>query len=254
MAVTNIANLTSTITSTSGTTFNVSAKSNAVEIYDLTTELLVVKTTQKEWTIPGDKLTLTTTITNNLNTNISDITIKDTLGTGAKFVEGTLKVGTESYPDDNPITGATLPVTVGGQGGELTFSYEVAVDDPAEVETFVNQSNVQFEISGTQYNVSSNEVSVHILDNQVYLLKTADKTIVKSQDVVTFTIRITNDGGLENTNMMFSDPLPTGVTFVGGSVKIDDEVKADLNPTTGFALSNLAAGGQIKIEFQVTID
>lgn len=66
MAVTNIANLTSTITSTSGTTFNVSAKSNAVEIYDLTTELLVVKTTQKEWTIPGDKLTLTTTITNNL--------------------------------------------------------------------------------------------------------------------------------------------------------------------------------------------
>ncbi len=254
MAVTNIANLTSTITSTSGTTFNVSAKSNAVEIYDLTTELLVVKTTQKEWTIPGDKLTLTTTITNNLNTNISDITIKDTLGTGAKFVEGTLKVGIESYPDDNPITGATLPVTVGGQGGELTFSYEVAVDDPAEVETFVNQSNVQFEISGTQYNVSSNEVSVHILDNQVYLLKTADKTIVKSKDVVTFTITITNDGELENTNMMFSDPLPTGATFVAGSVKIDDEVKADLNPTTGFALSNLAAGGQIKIEFQVTID
>ena len=254
MAVTNIANLTSTITSTSGTTFNVSAKSNAVEIYDLTTELLVVKTTQKEWTIPGDKLTLTTTITNNLNTNISDITIKDTLGTGAKFVEGTLKVGIESYPDDNPITGATLPVTVGGQGGELTFSYEVAVDDPAEVETFVNQSNVQFEISGTQYNVSSNEVLVHILDNQVYLLKTADKTIVKSKDVVTFTITITNDGELENTNMMFSDPLPTGATFVAGSVKIDDEVKADLNPTTGFALSNLAAGGQIKIEFQVTID
>lgn len=254
MAVTNIANLTSTITSTSGTTFNVSAKSNAVEIYDLTTELLVVKTTQKEWTIPGDKLTLTTTITNNLNTNISDITIKDTLGTGAKFVEGTLKVGTESYPDDNPITGSTLPVTVGGQGGELTFSYEVAVDDPAEVETFVNQSNVQFEISGTQYNVSSNEVSVHILDNQVYLLKTADKTIVKSKDVVTFTITITNDGELVNTNMMFSDPLPTGATFVAGSVKIDDEEKADLNPTTGFALSNLAAGGQIKIEFQVTID
>lgn len=254
MAIINMANLTSTITSTSGTTFNVSAKSNAVEIYDLTTELLVVKTTQKEWTIPGDKLTLTTTITNNLNTNISDITIKDTLGTGAKFVEGTLKVGTESYPDVNPITGATLPVTVGGQGGELTFSYEVAVDDPAEVETFVNQSNVQFEISGTQYNVSSNEVSVHILDNQVYLLKTADKTIVKSKDVVTFTITITNDGELENTNMMFSDPLPTGATFVAGSVKIDDEEKADLNPTTGFALSNLAAGGQIKIEFQVTID
>lgn len=254
MAITNIANLTSTITSTSGTTFNVSAKSNAVEIYDLTTELLVVKTTQKEWTIPGDKLTLTTTITNNLNTNISDITIKDILGTGAKFVEGTLKVGTESYPDDDPITGATLPVTVGGQGGEMTFSYDVEIDDPAVVENFVNQTTIQFEIAGTQYSLSSNEVSVHILDNQVYLLKTADKTIVKSKDVVTFTITITNDGALENTNMMFSDPLPTGATFVEGSVKIDDEEKADLNPTTGFALSNLAAGGQIKIEFQVTID
>lgn len=254
MAVTNIANLTSTITSTSGTTFNVSAKSNAVEIYDLTKEFLVVKTTQKEWTIPGDKLTFTTTITNNLNTNITNITIKDILGTGAKFVDGTLKVGTESYPDDNPITGATLPVTIGGQGGEMTFSYEVEIDDPAEVENFVNQTTIQFEISGTQYSVSSNEVAVHILDNQVYLLKTADKTIVKSKDVVTFTITITNDGALENTNMMFSDPLPTGATFVAGSVKIDDEEKADLNPTTGFALSNLAAGGQIKIEFQVTID
>ena len=254
MAITNIANLTSTITSESGTTFDVSAKSNAVEIYDLTTELLIVKTTQKEWTIPGDKLTVTTTITNNLNTNISDITIKDTLGTGAKFVEGTLKVGTESYPNDDPIAGATLPVTIGGQGGEMTFSYEVEIDDPAEVESFVNQTAIQFEIAGTQYDVSSNQITIHILDNKVYLLKTADKTIVKSQDVVTFTITITNDGELENTNMMFSDPLPTGATFVAGSVKIDDEEKAELNPTTGFALSNLAAGGQIKIEFKVTID
>lgn len=254
MAIKNIAKLQSTISSVSGSTFNVSTNSNAVEIYDLATDLLVEKTTEKEWTIPGDKLTVTTTITNNLNTNISDLHVQDTLGAGAKFVEGSLKVGSQSYPDDNPITGITLPVTIGALGGEMVFSYQIEVDDPAEVEEFVNQTAIQFEIAGNQYQVSSNQISIHILDNQVFLLKTADKTFVKSKDVVTFVITITNNGELENTNITFSDPLPTGISFVDGSVKIDDVEKPDLNPTTGFALPNLVAGGQIKVEFKVNID
>ena len=254
MAIKNVANLQSTITSVSGSTFDVTANSNPVEIFELSTDVLVTKTTEKEWTVPGDKLTLTTTITNNLNTNISDIRIQDTLGTGAKFVEGSLKVSTQSYPDDNPITGTTLPVTIGALGGEMTFSYQIEIDDPAVVEDFANKTTIQFEIDGTQYNVSSNEISIHVLDNQVFLLKTADKTIVKSKDVVTFVITITNGGELENTNITFSDPLPAGTSFVDGSVKIDDEAKPDLNPTTGFALPNLVAGGQIKVEFKVNID
>lgn len=254
MAISNKASLTSKITSEAGDEFEVTTQSNTLILYDLNKDISIVKTASKAWTIPNSRILMTTTITNNTGVQIENVTLNDTLTAGATFVEGTLKVGDQEYPDDNPMTGATLPVTIGALGGEMSFSYEVLVDTAPQVQTFSNTSNITITLDGENYDLSSNEMVVHILDNEVFLLKSADKTFVKSGDEVTFTTKISNTGTLTNTNVMFFDPIPEGATFVAGSVKIDGTENPSADPESGISLKDLSAGAEMTIEFKVTID
>lgn len=254
MAITNRANLSSKITSESGEQFDVSAQSNALIVYDLTKDVTIEKSAEREWTLPGSRVIMTTTITNNMDVQIDDVTILDSLGSDATFVEGTLKAGSQQYPDDNPITGATLPVTIGAQGGQMEFSYEVEVAQTPLTSSFDNISNITATIAGNSYTMSSNEVTVHILENEIYLLKTADKIYVKPNDVVTFTIKISNAGTLTNTDVVLFDPIPEGATFVAGSVKVGGTEYASANPADGISIHDLSAGDEVSVEFKVTID
>lgn len=253
MAITNQASLNSKITSTAGDEFDLTTKSNTLVLFDLTKDITIEKTASKEWTVPGSRILMTTTITNNTNAQIDDITLNDTLTTGATFVDGTLKVGDQTYPDDNPMTGATLPVTIGPQGGEMSFSYEVLVDSVPTVDRFSNTSNITVTLGGESFVLSSNEMTVFILENEVLLLKSADKTYVKSGEEVTFTIKISNIGTLTNTNVVFFDPIPEGATFVAGSVKIDGVENSSADPQSGISLKDLSAGAEMTVEFKVKI-
>lgn len=65
---------------------------------------------------------------------------------------------------------------------------------------------------------------------------------------------ITNTGTLLKTNLVFTDVIPTGTTFVANSVKIDGIFQPGSNPAVGFALSNLAVGASTVVEFDVTVN
>ena len=254
MAISNKASLNSKITSEAGDEFDVTTQSNTLLIYDLDKDISVVKTAQKEWAIPGSQILLTTTITNNTETPIENITLNDLLNESAIFVSGSLKVGEESYPDANPMIGATLPVNIGAQGGEASFSYVIEVDAEPMTDTVTNQSKITVTLLGESYELSSNEMVIHIMDNQVFLLKTADKTFVRSGDEVTFTTTISNAGTVTNTSLVFVDPTPEGATFVAGSVKIDGVANASAVPANGISLKDLPADSEIKVEFKVRIN
>ena len=58
------------------------------------------------------------------------------------------------------------------------------------------------------------------LYNEVSMYKYASSSAVISGDTLTYTIEITNDGTFENTDLVFKDELPEGVSFVEGTVKV----------------------------------
>ena len=255
MAILNSASLKSNILNTQGEKVEVTTKSNTHRANQVEKDITIVKASEKDWALEKDKLKVTTTITNNTDIDIeNNFQVKDTLTEGAAFVDGTLKIGSVDHADLNPITGFMLPITLGGSGGEVEVSYEIAVGQYLAVDSIKNSTNVNFSVDSQQFTLNSNEKEITILNNEIWLLKTASARIVKSGDEITYTIAITNNGELTNTDLVFTDEIPEGTTFVEDSVKIDGTEKTGLNPANGFPLEDLAPQGATTVEFKVLVE
>lgn len=254
MAILNTAQLSSKISDPDGGFVSNTFQSNTNRVNVMDIDVLVVKSSQKDWTIPKEELTVTTTITNNTDFNIENITMLDTLSAGASFKAQSVKVGTQEYTNLDPIAGFTLPVTLGGFGADVEIAYTIAIDEFLDEEKITNSSKITVSVDGTDYEISSNTKEITVLQNNVKLLKTADKIATKSQDVITYTIVISNDGNLKNTELFFQDAIPQNTTFVENSVTINGEQKTGYNPQDGFSVVDLDAKSSVTITFQVRVD
>lgn len=251
MALTNTAILKSNISTAEGEKVEVTNSSNILKTSQMNTDIAIVKSVNQTWALPLGKVTIETTITNNSDIEISDFSIKDTMSEGATFVENSLKIGSVSY-EYNPFSGFTAPITL-GVGAEFVMTYEISIDKYTDATEISNSTQITLTADSKQFQINSSEVKVRVLHNNVYVLKSANTTAVKSGDELIYTITISNDGELENTDLFFSDPIPTGTTFVDGSVKVNDIEKAGINPADGFALDDLSPNQTIKVEFKVLV-
>lgn len=253
MAISNTANLQSNISSKKGDKVQVTNTSNILKINNINTDVIVTKSAQKDWAIAEEVLTITTNIQNNLDFEISDFNIKDTLSIEASFVPGTVKIGSQSYADVDPITGFTLPISI-APGSELDMTYDIKITKYLSEPAIVTSTLLTITSGSTKFEVESNELSIDTLINEIFLLKEADLTAVKAGDTLTYTITISNNGTLTNTELFFTDSIPEGTTFVENSVKIDDVSMENYNPETGFNLKDLNQNESIKVEFKVIVN
>lgn len=254
MAILNTAFLTSKITDGSFEPVEVSNKSNIHRANNVNKDITIEKTTAKNWVIPKEKITITTTLTNNTDTNLTQLKITDALSKGAQFVPGSVKIGTQNYDTYNPVEGFTPPVEIGGFGAEMVITYDILVDEYTDVNNITNITKVNLTLDNKTFEIQSNELGLKIMDNDVTLFKSADTLAVKSGDIITYTIEISNSGTLTNTNVFFKDPIPDGTTFVENSVKIDSAEQLGYNPSTGFSLKDLGPNETIMVEFKVTVN
>lgn len=252
MAIKNTATLTSNI-SYGGEKIQVSTSSNTNSVNNIDTDILVVKSAIKNYALPKDTITMTTLITNNTTSELANFKVTDTLSNGATFVDGSLKIGSQEYKDINPISGFTLPITV-GVGAEMDIVYQIQIDESITETEVSNSSKLNIPLGEKSFEITSNILTLPVLLNEVYLLKTSDTTAVKSGDKIKYTITISNNGTLTNTDLFFQDKIPSGTTFVEQSVTIGDEQKPDFNPEVGFNLSDLGQSENIVVTFEVLVN
>lgn len=86
------------------------------------------------------------------------------------------------------------------------------------------------------------------------VVKSVDKAYAVKGDNLHYTTVITNAGTLFKSNLVFTDPIPAGTSFVAGSVKIDGTDYPAYNPQAGFTLPDLPAGENVTVEFDVTVN
>lgn len=254
MALLNTATLTSNFNNGEGEVVSVTNKSNILRTNNLTTDVVIAKTASKTWALPQDTLTVTTTITNNTDLKISGITIHDTLSDDADFVSGTVKIGDVPHASYDPIAGFTAPVDIDGSGASVEITYQIKVSQYPVDDSITNQTTLGINMDSKPFTLTSPPLSVAILDNEIWVSKTANTTAVISGDELTYTITIQNGGSFKNTNLQFSDPIPDGTTFVNGSVIIDDVAQPTYDPAAGFPLDDLEVNGEITIEFKVRVN
>lgn len=254
MAILNSAQLNASILNPEGEKTTITIFSNTQRTNQVDKDVVIEKSAEKNWALPKDEILVKTKIVNNMDTNLEDFHFIDTLSQGATFVEGSVVVGSEEKIDLNPIDGFDLAVTIGALGGECEIKYKIRIDEHPQNQEITLFSTIDFTLDNNNFVLNSNTTKITIIDNDIYILKSANTNFVKSGDQITYTIVISNNGNIENTNLFFMDNIPASTTFIPGSVKINSVENLDANPLAGFSLDDLPAQDEITIEFKVQVN
>ncbi len=214
-----------------------------------------VRTSAKSYGMPDEEIMQTLTLTNNSEYDITVTDIKETISIAGSYKPGSVTVDGEAKPDFDLMKGFALESPIKGSGGTAEITFILTISDAPSSDIVSSLSTVTYNINEREDLVEkSNTLELSIVNEKITFTKTSDKSAVIKGEALTFTHEIKNDGNTKNTKLFFKDTLPAGVTFDEGSVIVNDVVKADFNPVTGFNLEDLEVGATIKVQFSVTVN
>ena len=220
------------------------------------------------YVVEGEKITYTIRVQNSGDLG-QDVVVKDSIPEGTSFVEGSVQVNgvadasktagdlangirvtVPERTDENTMGEATVSftVTVNELEGELlrkdiknTATINKKPEDPESTDEPTNEVTTEVNKSDLKYNKSSNPESGRT---------------VKVRDEITYTIHLDNSKGTAPTSVMVKDTIPTGTSFVEGSIQINgiaDASKTADDLASGIKV-DLAAGESKEIAFKVTVN
>lgn len=240
-----------------GQTIATEADSNIVNTEILTYSVPKVKSADKTFMQEGETAQHTVVITNNSQTKLFNLVFKDSMSGGATYVAGSVTVNGVSQPAYDPAAGFPLPDLNAGQA--VTVGYTIKANNPITQTPVTNFATLNYTVDDpvrgdVNFSENTNTVSIQIISNRISVVKSVDKAYAVKGDNLHYTTVITNTGSLLKSDLVFTDPIPAGTTFVAGSVKINDTPYPAYNPQTGFDLPDLPVGASVTIEFDVKVN
>ncbi len=214
------------------------------------------KLVDKQEAAEGEKVTYTVRITNSGNL-AKTVTLRDTLPEGLTFDSNTqIKVGNIGtvYTEQNLKSGIQVEVP---EFGSVDVVFAGIVDNLGDGEYRKELKN-----TATIDNEPTNEVTTTVTKANITAHKESDPasgTKAKEGDTITYRIRVRNDGTRSGT-VLVKDTVPTGTTFVEGSIKVGNDGNLEEHPEmTADNLSqgisvNLGIGEEKVVEFKVTVN
>lgn len=205
----------------------------------------------------GDTLSYTLTLKNFGNVVANNVVITDPIPAGTTYVAGSV-TGTVPFTG-TPATGLTLtaPITVGGTA-VITYKVKVSSTIPAN-NPILNTASTAYAYTvdptkpnGVNVVASSNTVSTQISSATLVSKKVSDKAIAYLGDIITYQVAITNTGNVPADQVILTDPIANGTTYVAGSLAAN--VAFTGSPLTTIHLTNSIAPGQtVSLSYQVKV-
>jgi len=198
-------------------------------------DLAVTKTASPSPVGVGGNLTYTLTVTNNGPSMATGVTLTDAVPAGVTFVSATPSQG-------------TCTVTVSCNLGTLANAAKATVTiivKPTLADFITNTASVT--ATETDPNLANNTASVTIIPTasaDLALTETAaPNPVLLGGSNISYTITITNNGPSPATNVVLTDTLPAGATFVGTT----PSQGTCTNPLSTCAIGNLASGASATV-------
>lgn len=240
-----------------GQTIAAELDSNVVTTEILTYSVPKVKSGDATFLQEGETSLHTVVITNNSATKLFNMFFKDNMSNGATYVAGSVTVDGVSQPTFDPIAGFALPALDPGQA--VTVAYTIQANNPMTQSPVTDYGTLTYSVedparSVVSFTENTNTVTVQIISNRITNVKSVDKAYAVKGDVLHYTSVITNTGSLLKSDLVFTDPIPAGTTFVAGSVTVNGAAQPTFDPQAGFALPDLAVGNSVTVEFDVTVN
>ncbi|CAM4041100.1 cell surface protein [Bacillus wiedmannii] len=228
--------------------------SNTVFTTINTAIILSLKQVDKSFSRIGDTLTYTVTLTNNGNSSAQNVIFSDTMPSGTTFIANSFSINGVSQSGSDPSNGVNIgPITA---GSTVTVSFQVNVASLPTENQIVNFSSTSYQlVSPPDPETSiSNPVSTQIKEAILSMTKNESVSFADIGQTAFYTTSISNIGNTDATNIVFTDALPSGLTFVPNTLTVDGVLQPNANPNTGVVLATLPPNEIYSIVFQVTVN
>ena len=214
--------------------------------------------------MPGDIIHYTLSFENTTAVTIPAAVLRDVMPQAVTYRTGTLALDMSGHhaltdradSDAGRYTSSSRTITVSlgdlapGAHGTVTFDVKVLPDNVSRPGVY-NHFTLQ---SGTNTAQKSN-TTVHPVD-PFDITKTAKDVNggrLNPGDTILWTIVVTNTGLIPTTHVVVTDPLPAGVTYVGGSIRGHGADDSDSRKLV-WNLGTVPVGGEYVLTFKTTVD
>ena len=222
-----------------------------VVLTPLQVKLEIAKTTSTPTVDAGDPATYSVTVTNTGGATATDVEVTDTLPAGFTYAAGTVTTGPAVPAARSRTNGGTLPAFVGAMIFRRTIS--VTIDYTVNVAATTVAGTYTNSVVATSDETSSNtdSVDVTVRDADMAVTKAVDNEIPNEGDTVIFTVTATNNGLAGADNVVVTDTLPPGLTWVStvpsaGSCSVPSGVTCELG--------SLASGASATVTITATVN
>lgn len=205
-----------TVTITKSDVYDPNSKNDTAKTPTNPTEadLYLTKTVNNARPNVGDNVTFTITVQNLGPSAAADVKVNDILPAGLEYVSSTASAGT--YDDGTGVWEVTPSL---GAGSTQTLEVTARVKDPGTGPAAAQKNSATATTSTTDPDPDNNTDDVTVAPKQadVAITKTVSNPTPKVGDVITFTLTVANYGPDTATNVVATDVLPAGLTFVSAT-------------------------------------
>jgi len=234
------------------------AASNIVTTQINTANIVATKLTSTNFADIGDVILYATILTNNGNIPAANVTFTDIIPAGTLFIPNTVTINNVPVANANPATGISIGTI--GANSSRTVAFQVFVPTIPAVNPITNQSGTTFQYTydpskpAVMQMVASNTVQTTINNASIAATKSADKQFANVNDIITYTTTLTNNGNTLASNIVFTDAIPSGTSFIPNSVTVNGNILPNVNPASGIAIDPINPNANTIISFQVQVN
>ena len=213
---------------------------NAAVVKDPTPPIDVEKDADKYIAKVTDVVTYTITVKNTTDETVNDITVAD----HNNFAGDVTAESSNRYTYNGDGTW-TIGYLDAGEALDIVYTYTVKTTDESVME---NTATIKYTHDGEQYNIPSNTVDVKKPDDGVVTIwKSANKTVAKPGETVTYTVTVHNGKDHDIQNAALTDEN----NFSGSIFAVDG---AGYHYENGvFTIDTIPAGGDVVVHYAYTV-
>ncbi len=174
----------------------------------------------------GDPIVYTLTVTNTGNAAATNLTVRNWVPAGATYVSG------------GSHTGGVVSWNIANlaAGNSTNVQYTVTANQTI--------SNTRFGVTSNQVNANGSGAIVTVITAPILSISKTGPASAAPGDLITYTLTVNNSGNGLATNLIISDTVPTGATYISGGSHNSGIVT--------WTTPQLAPQGQYQVQFVVT--
>ncbi|MEC1980268.1 cell surface protein [Bacillus cereus] len=240
-----------------GTPVTTSTSTNIVTTPVLDAIITMVKSVDQTLVTLGDTITYTTILTNSGNTNATDIPFIDLIPDGTTFITDSVTIDDITQIGLNPNTGITIGSIA--PNSSISIAFQVTVTSTPAQNPIANSATASYTFIAdpnapiVSRTVTSNTVFTTINTATILSLKQVDKSFSRIGDTLTYTVALTNNGNSSAQNVIFTDTVPSGTTFIANTFSINGVPQSGADPSNCVNIGTITAGTTVTVSFQVTV-